>query len=1407
MKTKHRSIAAQWAQALLCWTLLCQPGPAVQAAADLADIPMSSRSSVNPNLILVVDDSGSMDWEITPSRGRTSSSGILWWHMGSRSFIGWAGTRSGTGVVDTWAGGGCSPALSGCSTPFDTNPPRGPINFNAAAAPSGTWRPFSFLFPLPACGANCDGRGYDGHEVWGHAVAPTREFGWTRSALYNGQYYNPAVTYAPWRPYYDGSVTVALPSYDNVAAPWTAVRSHPVLKASGTTGTALTLDLTGVVSTTDATAGNRSFVMDPGMILPAGVRYRICSVTSIGSTTSCSSTWNTAPSSDTCLVPTSTTSAAYCPFASAYGVTGTLNIGGTSRRVDVQIPYRPATYWVASTATGALSANEAYGPDGQRIRRIEITSTTASYPKASTRTDCTGSTCTYAEEMTNFANWFAYHRRRHQTVAGAMGAALDSLTTLRAGYFTFNNRNNVTMRDLGSTSDAANAKRLLGDLYRIKGNGSTPTRPALEHAGIQFRRTDSGAPINASCQSNAALIITDGFASGERPVANYGNVDALTTNRFTTAYTADNAHLNYTTAQPPGNMPPPPTDPLPSVSVVPVHPFADAESNTLADVAMHFYSTNLRPDLKKRQVPVNTVDSAPSADRNDYLHMNTYALGFGVQGLVFGQTDTAVNVQANQNPFVATQPQWLWPSVRNGGGYVEQNPATIDELWHATINGRGMMLSANSPDETRAAMNDIVNVVSARISAGAAVGIGNPYVAAGDNYSYASSYNPGPWSGDLNKYEVDMTTGAVNTTGLWAPSPQKQLAARPHGGRVIATYDGTAGIAFRWDNLTASQQSALTSTVNGVTAADPDVLDFIRGDRWHEATKFRVRGPKPVVDPDVGAFQIRNGAYVYPNNRIPDDVAVLGDIVHAEPVVVGAPISSYFEPGYQDFKVAKAARAGVVYQGANDGMLHAFSAVDGRELWAYVPGLVVGRLRQLSDRIAFTHKYYVDATPTTGDVDFARAGTATASAGLAQPDGLEATTVVMGSGGGTSGATTTDWRTLLVGGLRKGGFGYYALDVTDPSATSEAALAGKVLWEFPNAQTNSDDPTARANVGYSYGRPLIVKTRAAGWVVAVTSGYNNGTGADSSGGDGVGRVWILDPRNGRILRTLSTGVGTAASPSGIAQLAPFAQRPQIDPTVEALYGGDLLGNVWRFDLSGDTIASWYVAKLATLKTSGGQAQPVTTEPELGVIQGRRVVFVGTGQTLGESDVLNSPTENTSVSRRTNSVYALRDDPGHTSATNALVTGRSSMVQQTVTKSGDTANITSTAVNFTTSAGWFFDLPDVGERADTQPTLSSGVVVINTNIPNNADACNPGGSSWQYWVDYATGGRVQGVASAGRRRGSTISSRPVVIEVNGGIRILSRGGDATTITTSLPTRPTGSVGRRVSWRELTDAQDP
>jgi len=1375
----RRAVAAALA-ATLVWMDLSAVVRAAQT--DIADVPIATRGRAKPNMILSIDDSGSMDYEFLPTTGASTNDGAAWWNTRSRSFFGYATN----GTDDTWAGGGTTPVAGGTGF-FNPTPPRGPLNFNTTGSGSALWRKYTYLFPNGQCGANCDTRSAGDGASDSFVIPPTREFGWTRSHRFNAQYYNPAIRYDAWRPYNDGGTTVTPPSYDGSAGSWERVRSHPVYPQ---TGSAETINLTTETPAPgDANAANRVFTFFSGMILPGNVRYRICnhdnSPLTIGGS-ACDPWVSDSVTADRCIVTVNTQDATHCHYSADYGVSQTVAVGiagGQPRRIEAQVPYRAATYWVPAGSGSTLDANEAFGPDGAKLRRVEILPG-FTYAKASTRTDCAGTVCSYEQELTNFANWWAYYRKRHMMLNAALGFAFDEVSGLRGGAFQFNNRVDVTMRDFDRTSDAENGRRLLYDLYRSKGTSGTPTRAALEFAGRQFQRTDAGAPVQAECQFNAAFVITDGFARSNPPSGSYGNADSEGSNRFTVPYSATNTALNYAPA---GVLPLPPDPISDAPTVTPSAPFADGDENTLADIAMHFYSTNLRPDLPIRQVPVNRNDESPGADRNDYLHMNTYALGLGVQGLIFGRTDSATAIANNADPYTITN----WPTVRDGTGNYVFSPATIDELWHATVNGRGKMLSATSPEETRLGVIDIVNNVGARGGAGAAVAVANPNVTPGDNFSYASSYNSGSWSGDLNKFEIDVTTGIVSASPLWSPTPQQQIARTPPGNRVIVTYNDAvgmtfgvnAGIPFRWASITSDQQAKLTSTIGGVTAPDSEVLDFLRGERAREGDKFRARGARPLRD-GAGNFIVESGRYRFPGTTLPRDVAVLGDIVNAEPVVVRGPRFSYFDPGYQEYRAANASRTPVLYQGANDGMLHAFSVQTGEELWAYVPYLVYDNLANLADRATFRHKFSVDGTPTVGDVDF-------------------------GNTRGTVGAP--DWRTVLVGSLRKGGYGYYALDVSNGDAGSETAVANRVLWEFPSRKTDLDAPLIRPNIGYSFGRPIIAKTRAAGWVVIVSSGYNNGSA--TTGGDGRGRIYVLDPRDGSLIRELDTLAGTPDTPSGLAHLSAFAQRPDVDATIEAVYGGDLLGNVWRFDLSGDSTTSWSVTKLAQLADASGRPQPVTSEPELGIVFRKRVIFLATGRYLGESDALNTPTTSDAATQ-TQTVYAIRDDlvPGGTSDPQIPAPTRNQLIPRTAVKSGNSITVSGGAVDFRSNLGWYLDLPESGERVASNPVLSGGVLTFISIIPDNANQCSPGGTSWAWFLDYASGIQVIGSTSAGIRIGNVLASRAVLIRVRDGIvgivRTTAGPGSATggQETIRPPTQPVGSTGRRVSWREISDELD-
>ncbi|TLY48438.1 MAG: hypothetical protein E6K53_15670, partial [Gammaproteobacteria bacterium] len=296
----------------------------------------------------------------------------------------------------------------------------------------------------------------------------------------------------------------------------------------------------------------------------------------------------------------------------------------------------------------------------------------------------------------------------------------------------------------------------------------------------------------------------------------------------------------------------------------------------------------------------------------------------------------------------------------------------------------------------------------------------------------------------------------------------------------------------------------------------------------------------------------------------------------------------------------------------------------------------------------YAHHFYVDQTPQIADADFGWTGSSTPG--------------------------TPDWHTLLVGGLGKGGKGIYALDITDAppaldtksSAASEARIKKQVLWEF----TDSD-------MGFTFGRPLIAKTRKYGWVVLVTSGYNNNAGTQT----GKGHLYVLNAKTGEKLETFDTSAGDTTTPSGLGRATAFT-RDIADGTIEQVYAGDLLGNVWRFDLSGTATGSYPApVKLAQLKDKDGNPQPITTAPRIELdidntgLDTRRWVFVGTGKFLDTSDLSDTQQQ---------TMYALRDGTASTPASSGLPRTRDALTANTDLTAGITA-VSDTA------AGWYYDL--------------------------------------------------------------------------------------------------------------------
>jgi len=420
----------------------------------------------------------------------------------------------------------------------------------------------------------------------------------------------------------------------------------------------------------------------------------------------------------------------------------------------------------------------------------------------------------------------------------------------------------------------------------------------------------------------------------------------------------------------------------------------------------------------------------------------------------------------------------------------------------------------------------------------------------------------------------------------------------------------------------------------------------------------------------------------------------------------------------------------MVYLASGDGMLHAFDTVTGAEQWAYAPPESLAAMGASVQR-DWVYRTLLDATPA-----YARLGNGSR---------------------------------LLVGGLGAAGRSYYALDVSNPRGLDTAAAAAQFRWVFPA----TGDAANRALMGYTVGKPVVARTAAEGDVVLVTSGYDNG----QSIGDGKGRLWMLNASTGAVLRTFRTTAGGVGAEAGLAQVSAFREP---DGTVRYAFAGDLLGNLWRFDLTRNEGGEMEAELLATLRDADGNAQPVTAAPELTTVESRRIVLVGTGRLLDVGDF---------GSTRTQSFYAIADGA-------SLLNARSGLVRQVYTLATD--QVTNNAVNWASDRGWYFDLP-AGEQANTEPVVAYGAVAFVTNL-NGSNSCTQ--SSRMYLLDIGTGSRVTGSDFVSTLIASNATSSRVITlrVVNGRIIGTTHRSDNTVFQRELPLGQNITPAKN-AWREL------
>jgi Tfp pilus tip-associated adhesin PilY1 len=599
-----------------------------------------------------------------------------------------------------------------------------------------------------------------------------------------------------------------------------------------------------------------------------------------------------------------------------------------------------------------------------------------------------------------------------------------------------------------------------------------------------------------------------------------------------------------------------------------------------------------------------------------------------------------------------------------------------------------------------------------------------------ENYLYEASFWPSDidplWIGHLCRYQID-SAGVVADSPDWDAGTV--LKNTTEGYRNIYTTDSLVSTGV----LKTFSTSNLTNASLGVStdAERTAIINFIRGGEL-------------------------DSSYTYYAWK-------LGDIFHTSPLSISTPNSNYFDQNdtsttaaYTSFSnnhvrtVANGKK--IILAGANDGQLHAFKALDGSEIWSFIPPNLLTGLKTISHSshpTSLTHSYFIDGP-------------------------LSAFEIWLGTGGtiGSSAKSASDWHTYLVIGEGRGGIdtlwststacdsnfspayknysggmfvpygnycGYYAFDISDTSAAPvfKWRLGGSI--PISTASTGS-----AAYLGQAWSKMNMGKVRinnSEKWVGFIGAGYSGTNCAGTTTCDTRGKgFFAVDLSNGTILWQYTHGDNENMNYdlAGDAALVDYDG----DGFLDTAYIGDIGGNVWRFKfcLAGNGIScntsSWSGALLLANATPASGNKAIYTSPVVTFDTNFNLwVYVGTGN---------------------------KTDPTGNSGTERLMAIKDSDRSTTYWLSNLTNISLTTYTDSSSGHGWYMNLHGTGEKILNPPVIHDKKIYFSTYIPATASTtCALTGTADLYIIDYLTGAGLYsgGVRSAGI--GTGIPSSPVI----------------------------------------------
>ncbi|MFQ5698114.1 MAG: pilus assembly protein [Myxococcota bacterium] len=879
---------------------------------------------------------------------------------------------------------------------------------------------------------------------------------------------------------------------------------------------------------------------------------------------------------------------------------------------------------------------------------------------------------------------------------------------------------------------SGNKNNVKSGISSIQGNTWTPLSETLVDIGRYFagsnklgsydkydRNTKDGkktsnppsSPVDLFCRKNFVIIITDGEPTKDK-----------------------NDHHGSDFMKTIGN--------------------GDLDCNESAAVGTCSQSTNDDPKTGRDDGLAYTSDGTDWLDDVAYYLFNT---------------DLDPNLQGTQNVITYTIGFTIdHPLLRN--------TATNGDGTYFTTDAANVGLLAQQLSD---ALLDIIN----RSTSFTAASVPASRTSFGDGL-YTAYFQPGGsdgfWEGHLEAYRLDNNGNILDRFNNPAIDPNTGLFVTPRlpiwdaATQVKAQFTGrklyTSIAGARVDFNEASLMTALGSadpnsvaTLLGLDPADPNTAAAIPA-----YPNFPASGVSTPVGLSRAIINFMYGMDSFDQNgdgiNTDPRVEALGDVFHSTPTMVG-PVTSFLfaEEGFGSsttsdppFFTQYEHRDRVLYAGSNDGMLHGFDSGQfatgdnpntpwvvepehftmgtGNELFGYVPELLQKTVQYIPRNKPRTH-FYVDATPSVAD------------AWLGNPSDPNDIT-----------KTPDEWATVEVVGLREGGRGYLALDVTNPAAALATDPHGpypKLLWEI--------GPSTLPDLANSWSRPILtrVKVRAPSgtgdncgksdgdgdcreeWVAIFGGGFDetgNPNSASYTSGGRLGRaIYMVELDTGNLLASVvydPTGVTGPSNMQYAIPSSPAVLDLDFDGFADVVYVGDLGGQLWKWDIKavgsdttgGPQIDNWsagtiFVAPPQGLGGGVTHYKSIFFPPSATFASGKLLLVFATG----ERTDLRYPGDPSKDEN--NRFYSLRD---------ANPTGISAFTK--VYGESDLTDITGLDKDpDLTDDGFYFVLSD-SEKFITNTTIFAGFAITASYTPDlsGGNVCDSTGTSRLYIFDVASG---------------------------------------------------------------------